>query len=155
MCNNQNTHKSETEYLMAVHGVLPVIATPIQSFQCGKCGTQNLIPTKPTMVDCRENCHIPGLPFCAQPDEYKEYFHERVRATKRENCRPRSPMSQEASKIEELRADLTDLEFRHKLMRDRIYANQDPSSLGCMILLALFAIPIGFVIALVFVAMLL
>ena len=87
MCNNSNPNnfKSETEYLMAVHGIQPVIANPMQTFQCGKCGTQNIIPAQQMIVaqhDNRENCHVRGMPFCAQPDAYKEYWRERVRATK-------------------------------------------------------------------------
>ena len=61
MCNtNPNNFKTETEYLMAVHGIQPVIANPMQTFQCGKCGTQNIISVPPPIVQnpisCRVNC---------------------------------------------------------------------------------------------------
>lgn len=67
MCNvNPNNFQSETEYLQAVHGIQPVIANPMQTFQCGKCGIHNVIAMpliqpmqrNPIQYEIRENCRV-------------------------------------------------------------------------------------------------
>ena len=135
MCNtNPNNFKSETEYLMAVHGIQPVIANPMQTFQCGKCGTQNIIPAQQMIVaqhDYRENCRVAGIPFCAQPDAYKEYFHERVRATK--------ATAKSSCEVKYIKDELCSLEHRV----NNLSANSSADATATTILLALVMIPVA------------
>ena len=64
MCKtNPNNFQSETEYLQAVHGIQPVIANPMQTFQCGKCGVHNVIAMPPMQMnpiqyETRQNCRV-------------------------------------------------------------------------------------------------